>query len=101
MASQVVFGFWTLALGPGNFPMVMRILIIPDKFKGTLAARAAAEAIAQGWHKVRPQDSLHLLPMTDGGDGFGAVMSSLLHAKSQAIKTVDAAHRPCRALWWW
>jgi len=39
--------------------------------------------------------------MSDGGDGFGEVMNHLLHAKIQKIKTVDAAHRPCEALWWW
>jgi glycerate kinase len=81
--------------------MPLRVLIIPDKFKGTLAASAAAEAIARGWRKVRPQDDLDLVPMSDGGDGFGEVMSSLLPAKGQRVKTVDAAHRPCAARWWW
>ena len=39
--------------------------------------------------------------MSDGGDGFGAVISGSLGAKIQTIKTVDATHRPCRARWWW
>jgi glycerate kinase len=79
----------------------VKILIIPDKFKGTLTAGAAAEAIAHGWKKSRPHDSLTLLPMSDGGDGFGEVLGQLLGAKLQKIKTVDAAHRPCEAHWWW
>jgi glycerate kinase len=79
----------------------VNVLIIPDKFKGTLTASAAAEAIARGWHKSRPQDSLTLLPMSDGGDGFGEVMGKLLGAKIQKLKTVDAAHRPCEGHWWW
>ena len=79
----------------------MNVLIIPDKFKGTLTASAAAEAIARGWRRARAGDSIELLPMSDGGDGFGDVMSQLLHAKVQKIKTVDAAHRPCVANWWW
>jgi glycerate kinase len=81
--------------------MPLRILIIPDKFKGTLPAGAATRAIAKGWHKARRQDSLDLLPMTDGGDGFGEVISGLLRARVQRLKTVDAAHRPCSARWWW
>jgi glycerate kinase len=81
--------------------MPLKVLIIPDKFKGTLSAGAAARAIAKGWHKARRQDSLDLLPMTDGGDGFGEVISSLLRAKVQRLETVDAAHRPCSARWWW
>jgi len=81
--------------------MPLRVLIIPDKFKGTLAASAAAEAIARGWRTARPQDALELVPMSDGGDGFGEVTSALLGAKRQRIKTVDAAHRRCVAQWWW
>src|SRR5262245_48857893 len=78
----------------------MNVLIVPDKFKGTLTATEAAEAIACGWRRVRPRDDLELLPMSDGGDGFGEVMSGLLNAGPQHTRTVDAAHRPCEATWW-
>src|ERR1043166_9771895 len=81
--------------------MPLKVLIIPDKFKGTLTARAAAEAIARGWHRARPGDALRLMPMSDGGDGFGEVMSALLHAKGQTVRTVDAAHRACVGGGWW
>ncbi len=81
--------------------MSLKVLIIPDKFKGTLTARQAAEAMARGWRKNRPQDILELLPMTDGGDGFGEIIGDLLRAKVRTVATVDAAHRPCRAQWWW
>jgi glycerate 2-kinase len=81
--------------------MPLRVLIIPDKFKGTLTAAAAAAAIARGWRRARAGDSLSLLPMSDGGDGFGEVTSALLKAGIQHVKTVDAAHRPCVARWWW
>ena len=79
----------------------LRILIIPDKFKGTLSSRAAAEAIARGWRQERPHDRLTLLPMSDGGDDFGQVMSGFAGARRQKVKTVDAAHRPVLASWWW
>lgn len=79
----------------------MKILIIPDKFKGTLTAGAVADAIARGWRKARPNDVIEQLPMSDGGDGFGEVMGLLLGAEVQKVKTVDAAHRPCEASWWW
>jgi len=79
----------------------MRVLIAPDKFKGTLTARQAAEAIARGWRRARPQDRLELLPISDGGDGFGEVLGDLLDASAQSVRTVDAAHRPCVARWWW
>jgi glycerate kinase len=80
--------------------MASRILIVPDKFKGTLTARAAAEAMAAGWLKARPQDRVELLPMSDGGDGFGEVLGSLLRARIRTVRTLDAAHRPIAAHWW-
>ena len=79
----------------------LNVLIVPDKFKGTLSAGGAAEAIARGWRKGRPQDHLVLLPMSDGGDGFGEVISGLLNARPQSISAIDAAHRPCAIQWWW
>ncbi len=81
--------------------MPLKVLIAPDKFKGTLTAHAAAEAIARGWHAARPLDRLDLLPISDGGDGFGEILSRLLAAQPQRLKTVDAAGRPLAATWWW
>ena len=40
--------------------MSQRVLIAPDKFKGTLSAAAAASAIARGWRSVRPGDTLEI-----------------------------------------
>ncbi len=81
--------------------MPLHVLIAPDKFKGTLTAREAAAAIARGWRTARPQDEVQLLPISDGGDGFGTVMSELLGTQALHIRTKDAAHRPHTATWWW
>ena len=79
----------------------MKVLIAPDKFKGTLSARAAAESMARGWRQARPGDTLELWPISDGGDGFGELVSASLGAQSQRIRALDAAHRPCESEWWW
>ena len=81
--------------------MALRVLIVPDKFKGTLTAEQAAEAMARGWRRKRPDDALDLLPMSDGGDGFGQILSRQLGAQPRSIETVDAAHRRCQSVWWW
>jgi len=81
--------------------VALKVLIVPDKFKGTLTAQQAAQAIADGWREGRPDDDIDTLPMSDGGDGFGEVMSSLLGAEPQKAKSIDAAHRPCEINWWW
>ena len=80
--------------------MSLRILVVPDKFKGTLTARQAAAAIARGWGEVRPEDRIDELPMADGGDGFGEVFGHLLGARRETCATVDAAGRPRVAEWW-
>lgn len=81
--------------------MPLRVLILPDKFKGTLTAMQAAAAVARGWRRARPRDRLDLLPMSDGGDGFGEILSDLIGATAQPLTSVDAAHRSCRVRWWW
>ncbi len=80
--------------------MALRVLIVPDKFKGTLTASEAATAIARGWGEARPQDRFELVPMSDGGEGFGELLGTLLGAERRICETTDAAGRPCRAEWW-
>ncbi len=47
----------------------MRVLVCPDKFRGTLTARQAGEAIERGWRRARPDDVVDVLPLADGGEG--------------------------------
>jgi glycerate kinase len=60
----------------------MRILIAPDCFTGTLTAVEAAQAIADGWSAVSPDDDLDLLPMSDGGPGFAGAIGTALSGES-------------------
>ncbi|MFT6562816.1 MAG: glycerate kinase [Limisphaerales bacterium] len=80
--------------------MTRRILIVPDKFKGSLSALEAAEAIARGWEAACPDDTLTLLPMSDGGDGFGPVMAGALGLEEQLVDVVNAAGQARPAAWW-
>jgi glycerate kinase len=74
--------------------MRLRVLIAPDKFKGSLEAPAAAAALAQGWRSVRPGDELAVLPMADGGDGTLAVLAAGRPASWVTVPTVDAVGNP-------
>lgn len=78
----------------------MKVLICPDKFKGSLDALAVAEAIAQGWRRARPDDDLTLRPISDGGDGFGSLMGRQLSLTPLALPTTDAAGRPISGEAW-
>lgn len=81
--------------------MSLRVLVAPDKFKGTLTAQEAAGAIVNGWWSARPQDEMEMLPMSDGGDGFGDLMAGLMGAEARSTETVNAAHQPISATWWY
>ena len=53
-----------------------RVLIAPDKFKGSLSAIEIAEAIRDAWLEVIPGSQIVLAPIADGGEGFS---SALIH----------------------
>jgi glycerate kinase len=46
-----------------------RIVVALDSFKGTCPAVDAVAALTQGWHSVRPHDSVVTVPFADGGEG--------------------------------
>ncbi len=46
-----------------------RVLVAPDKFKGTLVASEVARAVALGLARARPDALVECLPVADGGDG--------------------------------
>ena len=61
----------------------MKIIIAPDKFKGSLTAVEAAQAIARGIRGILPDIELKLFPLSDGGEGLvetlaGAADGSIL-----------------------
>ncbi|GAB2598946.1 glycerate kinase [Kocuria himachalensis] len=47
----------------------LRILIAPDKFKGSLTASQVAESLATGLRQETPGIDVRTLPLADGGDG--------------------------------
>jgi glycerate kinase len=47
----------------------MKIVVAPDKFKGSLTAAEAAAAIARGVRRVLPRAEILLAPIADGGEG--------------------------------
>src|SRR5437762_13047826 len=56
----------------------MKILIAPDKFKGSLSAREVAKNIAAGLRDVLPDAKIDMMPMADGGEGTAEVIGDAL-----------------------
>lgn len=47
----------------------MRVVIAPDKFKGSLSAAEASEQLAAGMREIVANLDIALVPMADGGEG--------------------------------
>jgi glycerate kinase len=67
----------------------MRILIAPDKFKGSLSAREVAENIAAGLCEVLPDAQIEMVPLADGGEGTAEVICSALGGSWLKCKAHD------------
>ena len=50
-------------------PSPLTVLIAPDSFKGSLTSIQVAQALADGWSRARPEDTVLLCPLADGGEG--------------------------------
>lgn len=71
----------------------MKILIAPDKFKGSMSAQEVCEAIGKGLKKSNSSLDVIYHPMADGGDGSLEILSSHLPLKKNEIKTVNPIGR--------
>jgi glycerate kinase len=73
-----------------------RVVLAPDKFKGSLTAAEVADALAAGMRDVIPGLETILLPVADGGDGTVAAALSAGFDKI-IVDTVGPTGEPVRA----
>ncbi|MGO2658440.1 glycerate kinase [Mycetocola reblochoni] len=75
-----------------------RILLAPDKFKGSATAEQVAQSIAAGIRRVRPDARITILPIADGGEGtIDAVV--LAGADRRVARVRDPLGRSTEAGW--
>lgn len=76
----------------------MRILIAPDKFKGSLTAAEAASAMAEGALRVYPDAVVTQFPIADGGEGtLEAAVAAGYEERINAV--VGPIIKPVGAAW--
>ena len=56
----------------------MKILIAPDKFKGSLLAMEVCNAVEEGILKFLPQSQITKIPLADGGEGSLSVLENTI-----------------------
>lgn len=71
----------------------MRVLIAPDKFKGSLSAMQVCEAIAHGIQAAHPTWQLDLLPLADGGEGTAQLLTDASGGKRVYAQATDPLGR--------
>ena len=71
----------------------MKILIAPDKFKGSLSAREVADNISKGLRDVLPDAKIDIVPVADGGEGTAEVICDALHGAWMKCKAHDPLDR--------
>jgi glycerate kinase len=75
----------------------MKVLLCPDKFKGSLSAKQVCEAIGTGLKKSQPESETVFHPMADGGDGSLEILSAHLDLRPKPVLTTDPLNRPITA----
>ena len=79
----------------------MKILIAPDKFKGTLNAREVAQNIAKGLLDVMPDAEIEIVPMADGGEGTAEAICDARGCSWFECKAHDPLGRDIEARYGW
>lgn len=79
----------------------VRILVAPDKFKGSLSAAQAAEAIQEGWREAIPEAVFETAPLADGGEGTTDIFSTWKGARVRHLACQDALGRKMDAHYVW
>lgn len=64
----------------------MRILICPDKFKGSLTASEVCDAIEAGVRQKYPDAEVIKLPLADGGEGTMQILTKFFNGKIVKVK---------------
>ena len=75
----------------------MKILIAPDKFKGTLSAAAVAAAIGRAVRKKFPEAEIIEQPLADGGEGSLELLEQLLPLQKHRLEVTGPLRKPVQA----
>lgn len=77
----------------------MKIIIAPDKFKGSMTAAEAADAIARGVRSALPEAELKLFPLSDGGEGLVETLAGAANGTILSTTVSDPLGQKVEARW--
>lgn len=71
----------------------MRILLALDKFKGSLTAKEASDAVMRGLRRGGFRGDIEVCPIADGGEGFTDAVLSAIGGEWREVRVHDAQGR--------
>src|SRR5690349_8352813 len=75
----------------------MRVVVAPDKFRGSLSAADAARALARGVRAADPSAVVDEVPMADGGEGTVEALVAARRGTSREAEVTGPLGEPVRA----
>jgi glycerate kinase len=75
----------------------MKVVLAPNAFKGSLTARAAAKAMAQGVSAAQPDAETVEVPVADGGDGVVDILIGALRGEARTATVMGPRGDPVDA----
>jgi len=79
----------------------MKIVVAPDKFKGSLTSFEVCDAISTGIRQAMHRAKTFLFPMADGGDGFARVMKHYQKTQTVYCTATDPVGRDIEVAYEW
>jgi glycerate kinase len=77
----------------------MKVICAPDKFKESLTAQQAAQAIARGVRQVFPDAVIDLCPIADGGEGTVEALLAATRGQSMVSRVQGPLGQQVEARW--
>jgi glycerate kinase len=79
----------------------LKVLLAPDKFKGSFSADEVAELLATGIRETAPKATIVVKTIFDGGEGTAEAIASLISMDSRTISCENIAGQTVNATVHW
>lgn len=76
---------------------MVKIVLAPDKFRGSLTATEVCAAMSEGIRQVIPNAEIIALPMADGGEGTAEILTLITGGQMLSKEVADPLGRPIQA----
>ncbi len=79
----------------------MKILVVPNAFKGAITANEAGIAISDGLSRVSKDFEIDVIPIADGGDGSLAILAGHLGCEKRTMTVIGPENNLITANYGW